>query len=87
MMTEKDKAALKPCPFCGSPAEDEIYIRDGKQVGCIECGAGVYAFNPDANSKAIQKWNTRATLAPAVVEPVSGAVGQFQRREIGEGDW
>ena len=28
---------LKPCPFCGAPAQ--IYVRDGVRVVCMKCEA------------------------------------------------
>lgn len=53
---------LKPCPFCGGEAKDDIYIRDGRMVACTSCGASVRAFNPIANRQAIKAWNTRNTI-------------------------
>lgn len=52
---------LLPCPFCGSAdIKDDNYIRDGREVICVSCFASTHAFHPDANSKAIAVWNTRA---------------------------
>lgn len=52
---------LKPCPFCGSTAiKDDVYQRDGRMVVCRECHASVGEFNPEANAKAITKWNRRS---------------------------
>lgn len=59
---------LKPCPFCGgSNIIADVYIRDGREVGCRDCGASCHAFNPDAGSRAISKWNTR--ISPESAPP------------------
>lgn len=58
---------LKPCPFCGGEA-GEMYIRDGLKMSCNDCGASVFAFNPDARNKVMSFWNTRAQ------EPTGDAV-------------
>lgn len=56
---------LKPCPFCNGDKARVIHIRDGRKVACI-CGAcGRPEFNgpldqPDAETRAIRAWNTRA---------------------------
>ena len=51
---------LKSCPFCGGDRIGSFYIRDGRRIGCRDCGGGLHAFNPDAEAKAREKWNTRA---------------------------
>jgi hypothetical protein len=61
---------LLPCPFCGAGA-DRIgggHIRDGHSFGCVECGASVHAYNPNAVSKCHALWNTRPKT-PASPEP------------------
>ena len=56
---------LLPCPFCGSEkVSADRYIRDGREVVCRTCQASVGAFNPDANKKAIEKWNRRVNPTP-----------------------
>ncbi|WP_420478286.1 Lar family restriction alleviation protein [Brevundimonas sp. FT23028] len=73
-MTDQPTAgvALKPCPFCGSVRAHTIYVRDGRQAGCPDCGArSGAAFHgradqPSADERASTAWNTRT--------PASGAV-------------
>lgn len=64
-------AKLLPCPFCGSEKiSQDNYIRDGREVHCRDCGAATHAFMPDANFKAVAKWNNRRSLdaaAPALL--------------------
>lgn len=89
MTTEKDKAALKPCPFCGGEAELHLGGNGSgdSSDGYIECvtkgcpvqpSTGVLLLRDECwerdEDELNATWNTRATLAPAVVEPVSGAV-------------
>ena len=76
-MTDKQKE-LKPCPFCGGEAVDDIYIRDGRQVSCKNCGAYMAAFNPDANIKAIEAWNTRAALSEPEAVEVDWLIDEFE---------
>jgi len=85
--------ALKPCPFCGGPARDDIYIRDGRKVECMSCSASTIAFSPDANTKAIAAWNQRP-------QPDHGSVSRkdaeksyacsafdFENNPIGSREW
>jgi len=75
--------ALLPCPFCGAKEiHDDEYIRDGRKVYCSGCGASTYAYRPDANSKAIKAWNTRAQPpAPAdVVEKMAEALRWYAEK-------
>lgn len=58
------REALKPCPFCGSDRVSSAHQRDGRVIGCAGCGARVGAFQPGAEEKATEKWNTRTTPAP-----------------------
>lgn len=63
---------LLPCPFCGcDDIKDDVYHRDGRVVVCRECRASVGEFNPDANAKAIDKWNRRTALLEAAKRAVS----------------
>ena len=66
--------ALLPCPFCGGEQVRDSWIRDGRQLGCRLCGASVHAFEPNASSKCVEKWNARAigTIA-ALSRPPAGA--------------
>ena len=50
---------LLACPFCGGDRIAEVFVRDGRSVGCTECKAFVTAYQPDASAKARQAWNTR----------------------------
>lgn len=54
---------LKPCPFCGDRRIGVGYVRDGRRVFCANCMVGVCAFNPDAEKKASEHWNTRAAFS------------------------
>jgi Lar family restriction alleviation protein len=53
------KSKLLPCPFCGGERVDGMFTRDGWSVGCLDCGASVRAYHPDAHTRAASKWNTR----------------------------
>lgn len=64
--------ALKPCPHCGSDKIKTDYIRDGRVCGCCSCGASTRAYNPDAEVKAVQLWNTRALQAGGRPTPREG---------------
>mgnify|MGYP000922428315 CR=1 FL=1 len=64
--------ALKPCPHCGSDKIKTDYIRDGRVCGCCSCGASTRAYNPDAEVKAVQLWNTRALQADGRPTPREG---------------
>lgn len=54
-----DKMNLKPCPFCGGPAEFS-YGWDGfGTAACVntKCGASLFAWVHEAE----EKWNKRAS--------------------------
>lgn len=62
-MTTKDqiKAALLPCPFCGSEArlyEKPAYRKT--EVVCSNHSCRVFAYAHDSPDKAISAWNTRS---------------------------
>lgn len=76
------QGALKPCPFCNSPAEMSWYAKGsnpekaGYFVECGSCSAGgepcdIEGEAPDrveyTQAKAITAWNTRAHSSQAVV--------------------
>lgn len=77
MTQSQDKLAEKllPCPFCGEVERiSDSHIRDGRSVGCRNCGASVLAWQPDATKKAIAKWNTRHTAPSAPGEDEANGV-------------
>ena len=53
---------LKPCPFCGGVRIKAHHIRDGRSLGCMDCGAAVHKFNgpTDITDALMAKWNRRA---------------------------
>ena len=61
------EAALKPCPFCGSPAG---WMPEGNHfiVGCGTCNGQVSRLD---KADAISNWNRRSAL------PSSPAAGTF----------
>jgi Lar family restriction alleviation protein len=65
MTIDAEKRELLPCPFCGGEAVTN-YIRDGRRAACTKCGAAAGSQfhgpldRPDAESRAIIAWNTRA---------------------------
>lgn len=46
-----DKEELKPCPFCGGEAENQL-----REVRCIDCGASI---NASYSGRAVHNWNAR----------------------------
>lgn len=68
-MSEKELAALKPCPFCGNDDPDELGLHM-VSVMCWKCSAE----GPMANSgkQSIAAWNKR--VLPAAVERVLKAL-------------
>ena len=69
-MTDLDKMALLPCPFCGSPDVKLVTILDADgdilhAVGCPKCGcngAPHIAATDDPRPAAAAAWNKRAPL-------------------------
>ena len=55
----------KPCPFCGSPADEVATITGLRVIACrnyIGCGAYVSFDNPDYNKRGVSPvtfWNRR----------------------------
>ena len=47
---------LKPCPFCGGPANGVKIMKFGA-VMCDSCG---YIIDRNSTKKAVEAWNTRA---------------------------
>lgn len=84
----------KPCPFCESTKINGMFIRDGWRIGCMECGAGVQAYHPEAHKRAADKWNRRdrdaakdaeiARLREALEDIVS-PIAAMQRRANADG--
>lgn len=68
---------LKPCPFCGAPAEIEADSKTYAMIQCSNwetCGAELSALDGqkggDAFARAKRRWNRRAADQPeAVVDP------------------
>lgn len=71
MTVTGSREALKGCPFCGGIDVSDRYVRDGRQMFCIGCGASVAAtyHGPcgDTLERATEAWNTRASPDPAGV--------------------
>lgn len=58
ILKNESGATLKPCPFCGSPAEFDYEGEDG--LGAVQCTnrkCSVRIF--DDRDSAIEKWNRR----------------------------
>lgn len=77
-MTDTEANALLPCPHCGGNHIRSGHIRDGRSIGCRDCGASVHAFQPDAEARAIAAWNRRVPVqAPGeAVRPAPGMAWQ-----------
>lgn len=60
-----EQGELRPCPFCGNPAERKVYDEDGNfHIGCSDPTRKCYLFDPGPyqrfeTSEAITQWNTR----------------------------
>ena len=90
------RISLKPCPFCGSPAElEEDSDHHGKwfNLGCSNhwgkrsdekhcIGARIfYTAAPKEKSGAIEKWNTRAQGAATPAPTAALQVGTTAKAE------
>ena len=72
-MTDLDKMALLPCPFCGNTNVQMVTIKDEDgdvlhAVGCPKCGcngAPHIAAMDDPRPAAAAAWNQRAALLTA----------------------
>ncbi|MDU9398089.1 Lar family restriction alleviation protein [Pseudomonas sp. zfem003] len=77
---------LKPCPFCGGPAEHD-HDDDGYcWVQCRNCGVSTDTAthgNTDARVKLADMWNRRATLSPAHIEDEREACERWIRQRSG----
>jgi Lar family restriction alleviation protein len=77
MEDDMSQTDLLPCPFCGGEdIRSDVYIRDGREVECVLCGATTHAYNPDANQKAMAKWNTRVTPRHLTADEVFAKAGR-----------
>ncbi|MEG0178047.1 MAG: Lar family restriction alleviation protein [Oscillospiraceae bacterium] len=65
-----EKVELKPCPFCGYPAEVHVERHGGKQydyayVECSNCNAKIqYEIDVEysAFDRAVEEWNARSDI-------------------------
>jgi len=55
---QASKIEIKPCPFCGNEAFEDIQAKP-PAVGCMDCGFWFDSFYGLKDSK--EKWNIRAT--------------------------
>lgn len=67
--------ALKPCPFCGAPAE-VIHLEGGENEGgsCVSCTSCFASSNVEFEFKEnlVDNWNRRADPVPALLEALKG---------------
>lgn len=68
---------LKPCPFCGGPAElrtaDNVHYSFGVRIMCEPCGADITYEGSDLDSfgiksRCIAAWNRRVPIQIRQVE-------------------
>lgn len=68
--------ALKPCPFCGAPAE-VIHLEGGENEGgsCVSCTSCFASSNVEFEFKEnlVDNWNRRADPVPALLEALKEA--------------
>ena len=68
--------ALKPCPFCGAPAE-VIHLEGVENEGgsCVSCTSCFASSNVEFEFKEnfVDNWNRRADPAPALLEALKEA--------------
>jgi len=67
-MTENPK--IKPCPFCGGDCITYGYARDGKSIGCADCGVRIVRYHGqihDTVDRLAEAWNDRT---PTQVKPL-----------------
>lgn len=85
---------LKSCPFCNSEHVTDRYVRDGRQMFCIGCGASVapsyHGPNNDTLKRAREAWNRRASLNAVpeveVVKALKSARAAYEAA-IPDGAW
>jgi hypothetical protein len=75
-----DLVKLKPCPFCTSHLIASSYVRDGRRIGCQTCGGGIVRFQPDAEQRAREAWNTRAEAAEATLHDTQERLKKAEQR-------
>ena len=59
---QKEREALKPCPFCGAKANSWVFPGENAYVCCSKCGGRCGVSYPHEEA-AITAWNTRAHQA------------------------
>lgn len=70
---------LEACPFCGGADISHSYVRDGRKMFCVGCGASITRFNGPNNdtvARLTEAWNRRTARSTvpeagkAVVKPL-----------------
>jgi hypothetical protein len=88
-MTEAKHSPLLPCPFCGSPARDDLLPHPSGPgwVQCSECECDQRMS--DTVEEAVMRWNTRVTpSAPAQGENTNAQArpdGDMRLASTGDG--
>ena len=59
MSEEQKTIELAACPFCGGVPFSPVYVKDGAEISCSNCGASIIRYAPDSIKKAIKAWNAR----------------------------
>ncbi len=77
---------LKPCPFCGSPADTTFYEEGGWSVGCdTTVGCAILDTSFETAAEAIAAWNQRTTEPSEENSPESQG-GLSSTHYSGKGD-
>jgi hypothetical protein len=96
MLVEEDFAKLKPCPFCGGPANYTAYGTDKHQIDCAnDCNQSedntclVCVGTPTLHTKetAFLAWNTRAHVPGEIGHVITikeGEVAEAFSEVVGE---
>ncbi|GAA0212720.1 hypothetical protein QOZ96_001085 [Brevundimonas nasdae] len=91
-MTPREKVELKPCPFCGGPAE-RVTIMSRVGVRCADALCAGSHRLPTEGEDSADLWNRRTALAPGSGDPISLQKVQtnagdpdLQKMQFGSGD-